>query len=461
MPPVRSGIAANSAELIGALAGRYDIDVFADTPAAGARSAHDFLWLRRRRPYDLQVYQLGNSSNHNFLWPYLFRFPGLVVLHDVHLHHARAALLLTQRRTDQYRAEFAANHRATNADMAEVAVAGFDTYLYYMWPMTRLVAESSRTVAVHSRGMAERLREEVPGARVEVIRLTQGTEVPAQRQAAARAAVRARYGLPADAVLFGVFGRVTPEKRIVQVLDALAATIPAAPAAHLLLAGALAPPVDAAEAIQTRGLDGRIAVTGYLDTDDELTDAIAACDVVLNLRWPTAREVSGPWLRALAAGKPTVTIDLEHLYDVPSLDPRTWTVNHAGVRGPGSGVGSSGHGQPDDSRDRTADSGPRIPVPITVAVDILDEDHSLRLAMRRLATDAALRAALGGAARRYWREEHSPGRSVADYDRVIATAIERDTPRPPLPAHLEANGDGTLRELLVPFGVGVDFCRSD
>ena len=92
MPPVRSGIAANSAELVAALADRYQIDVFVDTPAPGARSAHDFVWLHNRRPYDLTVYQVGNSSHHNFLWPYLFRFPGLVVLHDVHLHHARAAL---------------------------------------------------------------------------------------------------------------------------------------------------------------------------------------------------------------------------------------------------------------------------------------------------------------------------------------------------------------------------------
>src|SRR5688500_9873399 len=134
MPPVRSGIATNSAELVAALAGRYVIDVFVDAPARGARSAHDFVWLHRRRPYDLTVYQVGNSSHHNFLWPYLFRFPGLVVLHDVHLHHARAALLLTEGRTEQYRAEFTANHPGTNADLAEVAVAGFDSHLYYMWP---------------------------------------------------------------------------------------------------------------------------------------------------------------------------------------------------------------------------------------------------------------------------------------------------------------------------------------
>jgi hypothetical protein len=40
--------------------------------------------------YDLCVYQTGNSRTHEFIWPYLFRWPGLVVLHDARLHHARA-----------------------------------------------------------------------------------------------------------------------------------------------------------------------------------------------------------------------------------------------------------------------------------------------------------------------------------------------------------------------------------
>ena len=441
MPPVRSGIAANSAELVPVLAERYLIDVFVDTPAPGARSAYDFPWLHRRRPYDLTVYQVGNSSHHNFLWPYLFRFPGLIVLHDVHLHHARAALLLTEGRTEQYRAEFSANHPEANADLAELAVGGFDSYLYYMWPMTRLVVQAARMVGVHSRGMADRLAAEVPGAQLDVIRLTQGTTVTPGDEARARAQVRARHGLSPDAVLFGVFGGLTPEKRIPQILDAFAATRPAAPAAHLLLAGARAPQYDTAADVQRRGLEEHVTITGYLETDDELTDTIAACDTVVNLRWPTAREMSGPWLRALAAGKPTITIDLAHLWDVPSLDPRTWLLNDSGALHPTSGLPGT--------------RAPGHPAAVTVAIDILDEDHSLRLTMRRLATDSALRASLGSAARRHWQQEHSLEHSLADYHRVIARALDRETPRPALPPHLTNAGDRTLRSLLERCGVPV------
>jgi glycosyltransferase involved in cell wall biosynthesis len=434
MPPVPSGIAACSAGLVAALGDDHRIDVYVDEPVArrapGTRSAHEFVWRHRLEPYDLTVYQLGNSSHHDFLWPYLFRYPGLTVLHDVHLHHARAAALLRTRRAADYRSEFAWNHPAAGADQAELAVAGFDNQLYYAWPMTRLVVEASRLTVVHTPGLAAALNEELPQARVEAIHLGHGEPVPDAHVRAARTKVRTARGIPDSAMLFGIFGGLTPEKRIPQVLDALAAVIPYAPSAHLLLAGAAAEHYDPAADVRRRGLDSRVTITGYLETDAELTDCIAACDVSLNLRWPTAREVSGPWLRALAAGRPTVIIDLAHLADVPSLDPRTWR------RNPGTRGGTI--------------------APVTVAIDILDEDHSLRLAMRRLASDAALRAELGAAGRRYWDEEHSLPRMIDDYRRILVTAAGRPAPEVMRPPHLVDNGDRVLRRVLDECGLRVE-----
>jgi hypothetical protein len=105
------------------------------------------------------------------------------------------------------------------------------------------------------------------------------------------------------------------------------------------------------------GLGIARAVTMLPPPDTETFDrAIAAVDVTINLRWPSALETSGPWLRALAAARPTITTALAHLSHVPALDPQTW-------------LPRPGNGQAD---------------PITVAVEILDEGHSLRRAMHRL-----------------------------------------------------------------------------
>ena len=87
------------------------------------QSAHDFPWRWARGQFDLVVYQAGNSKVHDFLWPYLFRYPGLTILHDARLHHARARTLLVPGRERIYRDEFAFNERTTSPDAAELAVA--------------------------------------------------------------------------------------------------------------------------------------------------------------------------------------------------------------------------------------------------------------------------------------------------------------------------------------------------
>jgi glycosyltransferase involved in cell wall biosynthesis len=447
LPPVRTGIAGRSAELVEALRRHgHEIDLYPEA------AAHDFVWRQRLAPYDLVVYQFGNSSHHDYAWAYALNYPGLVVLHDTHLHHARAAFLLRERRAAEYRAELRWNHPDLSPDLAELAIAGFDSRLYYDWPMVRSLVEASRLVAVHGEGAraeligALRLPGDEAGGRADrttSIRLGEGELVTPERERRARAAVRAVHAVPDEAVLFGGFGGLTPEKRIPQILSAFRALLPHAPTARLLLAGAPAAHYDIAADIAAHGLGDRVALAGYLETDDELTDHLAACDVTLNLRWPTARETSGPWLRALAAGRATIITDLVHLADVPSLDPRGWTVREVGGRGSEVGGGGSEVGG------GTSNLAP----PICVAIDILDEDHSLRLAMRRLASDEGLRAQLGRAAREWWQREHSLEVMVEDYERVLRDAAARGAPDVALPAHMRNPGDRKLRALIEPFGI--------
>jgi len=426
MRPVPTGVATCSADLIGALRDTHQIDVYVDEPvvriAPGTRSAHDFVWHHRHQPYDLTVYQLGNSSHHNYEWAYLFRYPGLAVLHDAHLHHARATSLLGERRAAHYRAEFSWNHPDADPSMAELAIAGFDSHLYYDWPMTRLVVMASRLVAVHRDLLAARLRADVPGARVATVALGHGELLSPGEVAAAGRRARERYGIALDATVFGCYGGLSRDKRIPQVLAAFSAIRPYVREARLLLAGAAPWHYDLVADIERHGLTDAVTVTGYLEADDAFTDAIAACDVAINLRWPTAREVSGPWLRCLAAGRSTVITDLSHLSDVPTIDPRTWQTNATDT-------------------------------PCAVAIDILDEDHSLRLALRRLGTDRELRDTLGAAARAYWQEHHSIATMVDAYRGLIAAAIEQPARAVELPAHLREDGGLRLEQLLEPFGL--------
>jgi glycosyltransferase involved in cell wall biosynthesis len=412
----------------------HAIDIYvAEAPprvAPGVRTAHDFVWRHAQGPYDLNVYQFGNSSHHDYVWPYALRYPGLVALHDTHLHHARAAALMRDERAADYRAEFAFGDPSANRDLAELAIHGFDSPLYYRGPLIRTLAATARLVITHGDEAAAELRshlEDAPqlAARVSSVALGEGRRLDPAAARVARASVRARHGISSDALVFGVFGGIAPEKRIDQILDAFEAIVPAVPSARLLLAGASAPHYDVTAALAARGPGESAIVTGYLRDDEEVTNHLAACDVTLNLRWPTARETSGPWLRALAMERPTIITDLLHLRRAPSIDPRTWQRNQA------------------------AD-------PICVAVDVLDEEHSLRLAMRRLGTDPTLRESLGRAAVEWWSREHTVDRMADDYERAMEEARHRPPPDGAgLPAHLrDASGD-TLESVAAPFGPGV------
>jgi hypothetical protein len=112
--------------------------------------------------------------------------------------------------------------------------------------------------------------------------------------------------------------------------------------------------------------------------------------------------------------------------------------------------------RPSGESQRISDPGSRIPDPdpVTVAIDILDEDHSLRLAMRRLATDPALRASLGTAGQRYWEREHSMPRMVDDYECALTEAAALPAPTVRVPEHLVSNGEQVLNEVLSEFGLG-------
>ena len=137
--------------------------------------------------------------------------------------------------------------------------------------------------------------------------------------------MRARHGIAPDTVVFGCFGGLTPDKRLPQILDAFSAIRHRLPPSILLFGGEAPSHYDLRGDVARRDLDREVIVTGYLEDEDDLTGLIAASDVTLNLRWPTARELSGPWLRSLAAGRCSIVTALVHLAGIPVIDAGSWT----------------------------------------------------------------------------------------------------------------------------------------
>jgi len=103
LPPAPTGIADYSADVLGLLAGRHEIDAFHDQdgveagrlpPSCGVYPTSTLLVRHAARPYDLVIYQMGNGRSHDAVYELLPRLPGLLVLHDLVLHHSRAGMFL-------------------------------------------------------------------------------------------------------------------------------------------------------------------------------------------------------------------------------------------------------------------------------------------------------------------------------------------------------------------------------
>jgi hypothetical protein len=84
----------------------------------------------------------------------------------------------------------------------------------------------------------------------------------------------------------------------------------------MILAGEPHPDYPVQQMISNLGLSGAVRVLGFTPIQD-FTGYIAACDAVLNLRYPTVGESSGTLLRALGVGRPALVSDIGSFRDFP------------------------------------------------------------------------------------------------------------------------------------------------
>ncbi len=417
LPPAPTGIADYSALVLALLAGVHEIEVFHDQreveparlPAAcRVQPVTEFLSSHAAQPYDLVVYQLGNGPAHAFLYPLMARVPGLVVLHDLVLHHSRARTFLDSPEAAEYRAspgdatarDAAARIRERYLDelryaypehaerLFEAQLGTVGTLLPYAYPLCRVPLEAARLVAAHNDFMVRAIEAEAPG--VAAVRIPMAVEA---RSVGAYpvASLRARYGFHVDDIVVGAFGLLTREKQIETVARAVARASATVPHLRLLLVGPSPEPLALDDMLRRVGVRARTVVTDLVPFWT-LPAHMEAADLVVHLRYPTARETSAALLRILAQGRPTILSDLEHWADIP-----------------------------DDA---------------VVRVDVAEEEGQVTRALLQLAGDRARRLRLGERARAFVAREHSQASCRAGYETAIAMAAAwPDPPARAWPAH--------------------------
>lgn len=387
LPPMRSGIADYSAELLPHLAAHCEIELIVDEgfrpdaelagrfPVHGHRALPGLLAQGR---FDAVLYQLGNNRDyHTAMYPTLLEHPGVVVLHEFVLHHLVRDLTLHAGDPQAYVREMRYAYGRSGEALARRCVATGVPLDPWSHPLFERVVDASRGLIVHNRFTRDRVLAGRPLARVEAVphHLSLGAfPAPSPERA------RATLGIAPETFAVATFGFLTAAKRPAVLLRAFARLRREVPRARLLIVGEVSPHFDF-DRVFTPELREGVTITGRLELDRFLL-YMQACDVAVNLRHPTAGETSGTVIRLLGLGKPLIV----------------------------SGAGAFAE-IPDDCCAK-------------VAVDDAEEDLLLAY-LQRLAADEPLRRRLGENARRHAAAHHSVAGSARGYADFLRETIER------------------------------------
>lgn len=388
--PVESGISLYNEELLPILAAAWTVDVYVDdfrpshlaeTGSMRVRPAREFHVAQRRRHYDAVVYQMGNSPAHAYMYQTALDVPGILVLHDTLLHHLIMAMLFKGRRVREYRELMERRYGDAGREVAGRVLKGQVPASLFDFPLSEEIIDASRAVIVHSQASVDQVRSWSPGA--SAYQVPMGIPVPAEIE---RGAARRALGLPEDEFILASVTHVNPYKRLDVVLRALRRLREDVPA-RLLIAGTVSPLVPLQRMVALLGLDDAVDILGFVD-DVQARLIVAAADVCVNLRYPTAGETSASLLRIMGSGRPVMVSDVGSFRELP-----------------------------DDAA-------------IKVPVDALEEEMVLGL-LRALSSDPGLRESIGRNAREFVCREHSLAMMAAGYHRAMEQALGIRLPEPP------------------------------
>jgi glycosyltransferase involved in cell wall biosynthesis len=365
-PPSRSGVVDYSALLVPELAKHVDLEV--------VRPGR----FRRAPRADVALYHVGNDPEaHGWIVDALRARPGVVVLHELVLHHLVAGMTLARGDAAAY---LAAMEREHGLPGRLLAYGVLDNRIPPLWetrpedfPLAGEVLRLATALIVHSRYVERRAREAGFAGPISVVPHP-AWPVPSVEP-----------GRVEGSPVVGCFGHLNEAKRIPELLKAFALLRDRHPDARLLLVG------SASRRLAAR-LEGEGVVREDYVDEQRLWSLMAACDVCVSLRYPTMGETSGTAMRALSLGKPLVVSDVGWFSELPD--------------------------------------GAVLKVPVDER-----EIETLAEALELLATNAEARTTLGAAARDVVEREHRVER-VADLyaaaleeaagGRAVADAVLRD-----------------------------------
>ena len=312
MPPLKTGIASYSAELLPELDKYFDIDLIllqdsfvSEWIDANSRVRSVDYFMKHANDYERVLYHFGNSPFHAHMWHLLEQFPGVIVLHDVFLGDAV-----------YYRSEFGYAPRSEfSAQLyAEYGYQALGSYtqdsdvsnIFKRYPLSFKLVQSALGVIVHSQHA-----KQMAASHFGVEATNSFSVVPHLRVLPVKSDkknARQLLGYSENEIVVCSFGHIVATKLYLDLLDAwFESSLAADPLCHLVLVGDCQG--EYAEHIKskiaTAKYSDRIKITGWAD-ETIFKAYLSATDISVQLRCDSRGESSGSALDCLAHGIPTI-----------------------------------------------------------------------------------------------------------------------------------------------------------
>lgn len=310
LPPVPSGIADYSAELLPYLHQYYDIEVIIDQESVSDPwieencPVRDVQWFRSNASeFDRVLYHFGNSPFHAHMFGLLEEIPGVVVLHEFFLSHIVLHLEYEGVLPNKFRQALASSHGwgAVRMSFEETEKA------LWKYPCNLDVLRDSLGVIVHS-DYPRRLAREWFGERAAddwtVIPLLRNTVDAPSRQDARR-----RLGVKKNKFVVCCFGMIGPNKLSRILLDAwMTSPLARDSSCQLIFVGKNCENAygqELEDALRKSRFPGKVEITGWVDLST-YRDWLSAADVGVQLRGLSRGETSAAVLDCMNYGLATI-----------------------------------------------------------------------------------------------------------------------------------------------------------
>lgn len=169
LPPLQTGISDYSIDIIGELSTYFDVDVYIDDNYEVDLNLGEYVCIRNHKKYKSRykkyfntIYQMGNSEYHIYMFPYVQKYPGTIVLHDYNLHSVAAYICFVAADNDYDKFEkmlLEDYEEPIVAEYIDELKSGQGSYRIFDMPLNGFIINCAKKIIVSSNELKRKLLE--------------------------------------------------------------------------------------------------------------------------------------------------------------------------------------------------------------------------------------------------------------------------------------------------------------